>query len=108
MQRNWNVKYPACDLPSESRKVVGVAFMKYAGLKKLRWVFFGLAAIGIAQTPAALLAVISEAKEDHRLIPLFLMGGVIRFLFIGFFLKIWWETRASVEPMADRSTRIGS
>src|SRR5437899_7513145 len=64
---------------------------KYEGLKKVRWLFFALAAIGIAGTPSAILPVLSNATSDHRLAILFVDALVIRLLFIGFFLKIWWE-----------------
>lgn len=66
--------------------------VKYEGLKKLRWLFFALAAIGIAYTPSAILTVLSIARSDHRLIIPFVGALVIRLVFIGFFLKIWWET----------------
>ena len=75
----------------ESKGVSGSP-MKYEGLKKLRWLFFALAAIGIAYTPYAILTVFSNATSDHRLIIPFAGALVIRLLFIGFFLKIWWET----------------
>ena len=67
--------------------------MKYEGLRKLRWGFFVVAAIGIADTPSAILTAISSAKTDHRLIIPFAGAVVIRLLVIGFFLKIWWETK---------------
>jgi len=75
----------------ESKGVSGSP-MKYDGLKKLRWLFFALAAIGIVYTPSAILTVFSNAASDHRLIIPFAGALVIRLLFIGFFLKIWWET----------------
>jgi hypothetical protein len=75
----------------ESKSVSGSP-MKYEGLKKLRWLFFALAAIGIAYTPSAILTVISNATSDHQLIIPLAGALVIRLLFIGFFLKIWWET----------------
>ncbi|OLB27394.1 MAG: hypothetical protein DMG41_34110 [Acidobacteria bacterium] len=67
--------------------------MKYEGLRKLRWLFCLAAAIGIAYTPSAILTAISSAKSDHRLIIPFAGAVVIRLLVIGFFLKIWWETK---------------
>jgi hypothetical protein len=76
---------------NESKGVSGSP-MKYEGLKKLRWWFFALAAIGIAYTPSAILTVFSNATSDHRLIIPFVGALLIRLLFIGFFLKIWWET----------------
>ena len=67
--------------------------MKYEGLRKLRWLFFLGAAIEIAYTPSAILTAISSAKSDHRLIIPFAGALAIRLLVIGFFLKIWWETK---------------
>jgi len=75
----------------ESKGVSGSP-MKYESLKKLRWLFFALAVIGIAYTPSAILTLVSDATADHRLIIPFTLALVIRLLFIGFFLKIWWET----------------
>ena len=75
----------------ESKSVSGSP-MKYEGLKKLRWLFFAMTAIGIAYTPSAILTVFSIATSDHRLIIPAAGALVIRLLFIGFFLKIWWET----------------
>lgn len=66
--------------------------MKYEGVKKMRWIFLGLAVIGIVQTPFVIPPAISSAIADHRLIIPFVVALVIRILFIGFFLKIWWET----------------
>ena len=67
--------------------------MKYEGLRKLRWLFFVVATIGIAYTPSAVLTAISSARADHRLIIPFAGAVVIRLIVIGFFLKVWWETR---------------
>jgi hypothetical protein len=75
----------------ESKGVSGSS-TKYEGVKKLRWLFFALAAIGLAGTPSAILTVVSNASSDHRLIIPFVGALVIRLLFIGFFLNIWWET----------------
>ncbi|HEY6388450.1 MAG TPA: hypothetical protein VIX91_22450 [Candidatus Acidoferrum sp.] len=81
-------------------KVLGGA-MKYAGLKKYRWLFFALAAIGIIQTPFAILSAISEARADHRLILPLLLALTIRFAMLGFFSKIWWDTRSSSETSSN-------
>jgi hypothetical protein len=75
----------------ESKGVSGSP-MKYEGLRKLRWLFFAVAAIGIVYTPSAILTVFSITRSDHRLIIPSVGALVIRLLFIGFFLKIWWET----------------
>ena len=69
--------------------------MKSAGLKKIRWIAFGLAAIGILQTPFVIPGAVSQAISDHRLIAPFAGAFTIRILVIGFLSKIWWDTRAS-------------
>jgi hypothetical protein len=71
--------------------------MKYAGLKKFRWAFFVFAVLGIADTPIEISRAASHASADHRLIFPFLGAFLIRFLVIGFFLKIWWDTRKRSE-----------
>jgi len=75
--------------------------MKYAGLKKYRWLFFALAAIAIAQSPFAILTAISSATTDHRMILPMIIALSIRFTFIGFFLTIWWDTRSSAGPSSE-------
>lgn len=65
---------------------------KYEGLRKLRWLFFVGAVIGIVSTPSAILTAIVSATADHRLIIPYAGAVVIRLLTIGFFIKIWWET----------------
>jgi hypothetical protein len=75
--------------------------MKSAGLKKIRWIAFGLAAIGILQTPLVIPGAVSQAIADHRLIAPFVGAFAIRVLVIGFFSKIWWDTRASAETSRD-------
>ena len=89
----------------ESKGVSG-APMKYEGFKKLRWLFFALAVIGIAYTPSAILTVFTNAMSDHRLIIPFAGALVIRLLFIGFSLKIWWETgkKSGATPNPDGPT----
>jgi hypothetical protein len=67
--------------------------MKYAGLKNVRWIALALAVIGIIQTPFAVAPAISKAIVDHRLIIPFVGTFAIRILFLGFMLKIWWDTR---------------
>jgi len=68
--------------------------MKSESLRKVRWIAFGLAALGILQTPIVIANAISHAGADHRLIAPFVMAVVIRVVLIGFFFKIWWDTRA--------------
>jgi len=75
--------------------------MKYAGLKKYRWLFFALAAIAIMQSPFATLNAISSATIDHRMILPMIIALSIRFTFVGFFLKIWWDTRRSPGPSSE-------
>ena len=71
--------------------------MKTAGLRKIRWIAFALAAVGILQTPFVIPGAVSQAIADHRLVAPFVMAIAIRVLFIGFFAKIWWDTRASAD-----------
>jgi hypothetical protein len=79
---------------------------KYEGVKKLRWLFFVLAAIGIAETPSAILSAYLNATSDHHLIIPFIGALVIRLLLIGFFLKVWWETgkKSGTTPNPDGRT----
>jgi hypothetical protein len=74
--------------------------MKYVGLRKVRWIAFGLAFIGIIQTPFVLRRAVT-AISGHRLILVipFLLAFANRILFIGFMLKIWWDTRACGDAM---------
>jgi uncharacterized membrane protein YdjX (TVP38/TMEM64 family) len=67
--------------------------MKTAGLRKVRWIAFALAALGILQTPFVVPRALSLAIADHRLIATFVAAFAIRVLFIGFLAKIWWDTR---------------
>jgi hypothetical protein len=80
--------------------------MKSEGLRKVRWIAFGLAALGILQTPVVIANAISTAGTDHRLIAPFVMAVVIRVVLIGFFLKIWWDTRAdaTASPTSPKPT----
>jgi hypothetical protein len=78
--------------------------VKSEGLRKVRWIAFALAAIGILQTPFVIPGAVSQSIADHRLIALFLGAFAIRVLVIGFFLKIWWDTRASVENRSPDSS----
>jgi len=52
-----------------------------------------LATIGILETPFVIPSAVSQAISDHRLIVPFVMAFAVRVLFIGFFSKIWWDTR---------------
>jgi hypothetical protein len=49
------------------------------------------------QTPFVVLGAVSNAIADHRLIAPFVGAFAIRVFVIGFFLKIWWDTRASAD-----------
>jgi hypothetical protein len=84
--------------------------MKNEKLKKVRWIAFGLAAFGIVQTPIVIMNAISRAGADHRLIVPFVLAFAIRVLFIGFFLKIWWDTRAdaSASPTSPKPTGMAT
>jgi FtsH-binding integral membrane protein len=65
-------------------------FMK----KVARWLALALAVAGLVQTPFLIPEAVSQAAADHRLIFGYLVGFSIRFLFIIFFAKFWWDTRA--------------
>jgi len=82
--------------------------MKSEGLRKVRWIAFGLAALGILQTPVVISNAISQAGADHRLIVPFVMAFAIRVVLIGFFSKIWWDTRAdaNASPTSPKPTGI--
>lgn len=71
--------------------------MKSEGLRKIRWIAFVLAAVGILQTPFVIPGAVWAAIADHRLIAPFIGAFAIRVLVIGFLLKIWWDTRAGAD-----------
>jgi len=77
--------------------------MKTEGLRKVRWIAFALAAVGILQTPFVIPGAVSQAIADHRLIVPFVGAFAVRVLVIGFFSKIWWDTRASANSSPDSS-----
>ena len=77
--------------------------MKTEGLRKVRWIAFALAAVGILQTPFVIPGAVSQAVADHRLIVPFVGAFAVRVLVIGFFSKIWWDTRTSANSSPDSS-----
>lgn len=81
--------------------------MKNEKLRKVRWIAFALAAFGIVQTPIVVMNAISQAGADHRLIVPFVMAFAIRVVFIGFFLKIWWDTRADADASSTSTKPTG-
>ena len=68
-----------------------------------RWLALALAIAGLVQTPFLIPEVISLASADHRMIPGYLVGFTVRFLFIGLFAKHWWDTRKSTYGARDDS-----
>ncbi|MGD0544983.1 MAG: hypothetical protein ABSB65_11280 [Candidatus Acidiferrales bacterium] len=68
--------------------------MKSEGLRKVRWIAFALAALGILETPFVIPNAMSQAMADHRLIVLFVMAFAIRIFIIGLLSKVWWDNRA--------------
>jgi hypothetical protein len=77
--------------------------MKTEGLRKVRWIAFALAAFGILQTPFVIPGAVSQVIVDHWLIFPFVGAFAIRVLVIGYFLKIWWDSRASADSGPDSS-----
>jgi hypothetical protein len=77
--------------------------MRTSGLKKFRWGFFALAIIGVLETPVRLASAIPEVIADHRVIFPFVLAFAIRFLLIGWLLKVWWDTRGNVDPNPEGS-----
>jgi hypothetical protein len=66
-------------------------------LRKYRWLFFGLATLGIVGTPSAIVSAV-RTSADHGtvfLMTMFALAFLIRLFMIGFSLKIWW-TRGSL------------
>jgi FtsH-binding integral membrane protein len=62
-----------------------------------RWLALGLAVAGLVQTPFLIAEALSQAAADHRMIVGYLVGFLIRFLFIIFLAKFWWDTRARTD-----------
>jgi hypothetical protein len=81
--------------------------MKSEGLRKVRWIAFGLAALGILQTPVVISNAISKAGADHRLIFPFIMAFAMRVVIIGFLSKIWWDTRADANAVSTSARPTG-
>jgi len=52
-----------------------------------RWLALGLAVAGLVQTPFLIAEALSQAAADHRMIVGYLVGFLIRFLFIIFLAK---------------------
>jgi hypothetical protein len=71
-------------------------------LRKYRWLFLALAAIGIVGTPSAIVSAV-RTVGDHStvfLITVFGLAFLIRLFMISFFLKIWWDTRLPADSDA--------
>jgi hypothetical protein len=64
-------------------------------MKVSRWIALALAITGLVQTPFIIPEVVSQVSADHRLIPGYVVGFVMRFLLIWMFATIWWKTRTS-------------
>jgi hypothetical protein len=70
-----------------------------------RWILFALAAGGILQAPFVIPHALSLAAGNHRLIAPFVLALAIRFLLVGAFLKVWWDTRAKIESSQNAPDR---
>jgi hypothetical protein len=62
-------------------------------MKVVRWLFLAAAVAGLVQTPFLIPESVAQMRADHRLIAIYPIGFAIRFLFIGLFAKLWWDTR---------------
>jgi MFS superfamily sulfate permease-like transporter len=60
---------------------------------RMRWLWFGIAALGVAQTPIAIVNAIHTAQSDHRMAPVMVLAFAIRFGMIWLFLRLWWKFR---------------
>jgi len=68
-------------------------------MKIFRWLALALAVAGLVQTPFLIPEAVSQGTADHRMIPGYLVGFTIRFLFIVLFAKFWWDTRGSAKTI---------
>jgi hypothetical protein len=68
-------------------------------IRKFRWGWFAIAAIGILQTPMAVINAVHLVGSNHRLAPIIPIAFVIRFGMIWLFLKLWWDTRPIKETL---------
>jgi hypothetical protein len=64
-------------------------------MKKFRWGWFAVACFAILTTPGAVIDAIQLFRSDHRLGFILPVAFVIRVGMIWWFLKLWWDTRAS-------------
>ena len=69
--------------------------------RKLRWLWFVIAVIGILQTPGAVISAIRLASSDHRLVFIPFIALPIRFGMIFLFLWLWWTYRPQKEKEGD-------
>ena len=61
--------------------------------RRMRWLWFAIAVLGILQTPNAIINAIHLVNSDRRMALVALLGFAIRFGMIWLFLKLWWQFR---------------
>ena len=75
------------DAPTEAERA------KKPKWRRVRWLWFAIAVVGILQTPNAIINAIHLVKPNHWMAFLAVLGFAIRFGMIWLFLKLWWQFR---------------
>lgn len=61
--------------------------------RRMRWLWFAIAVVGILQTPNAIINAIQLVRSNHWMALIAVLGFAIRFGMIWLFLKLWWQFR---------------
>ena len=61
--------------------------------RRMRWLWFAIAVVGILQTPNAISDAVRLVKSDHSMVLIAVLAFAIRFGMIWLFLKLWWQFR---------------
>ena len=61
--------------------------------RRVGWLWFAIAVVGILQTPNAIINAIHLVKPHQWMAFLVVLGFAIRFGMIWLFLKLWWQFR---------------
>jgi hypothetical protein len=80
---------PGVSTDSSAESVIA----KRSKWSRMRWGWFAIAALGILQTPTAIIHAIQFANSYHRLAPVMVLAFAIRIAMIWFFLRLWWQFR---------------
>ena len=71
--------------------------------RKLRWLWFAIAAWGLLQTPFAVMDAVKLIRSDRNLMFLPFIAFPMRLAMIGMFFWLWWAARARNEEQGATS-----